>query len=266
MKFKIVLFIIAVLLLSGCRSLGNWYGTNPEPITRFEIDINSGFQAERVKFNGMIYDLVIIDPLKIKLQIAIENNEGVKISYLENDFGKENILFITNAGMFTKEYKALGYLSYKEKQISAINLGESDYGNFYLKPNGIFYINNNIGNILESERFNKIILEKNIIPYLATQSGPLLLNEGNIHPAFNKGSKNRYIRNGVGIINNRNLIVFAISNRPVNFYDFSVFFRDFLNSNNALYLDGNISIMYIPELNRKQYRGTLGPVIYALTE
>lgn len=267
MRYKQILFVTAVILLSSCRSIGSWYGNTPLPVEKLKIDLNNGYQTERVLYNGIVYDIVIIDPKIISLHLVIDNRgKGIKISDLVNDIGKEKVLFVTNGGMFTKDRKALGYLSFKGESISQINLKDSDYGNFYLKPNGVFYIHNNNGNILETNKFKNQVIGKNITPYLATQSGPLLLENGNIHPAFNKGSKNKYIRNGVGIVSGKNHIVFAISNRPVNFYDFSLFFKEALSCRNALYLDGNISAMYIPELKREQYRGSFGPVIYATTD
>lgn len=267
MRYKTLVVILLTLGLLSCRSLGYWYSTTPQPQNKLLQNIESGFQAERIRYNGMIYDIVIIDPQKIKLNIAIENNgDGIVVSDFIDKLGKDNLLFLTNAGIFTKARKALGYLSINSKMITKLNERDSDYGNFYLKPNGVFYIHNNRGYISETSKFKKDILDNDITPYLATQSGPMLLKNRNIHSAFNKGSKNKFIRNGVGIIRESDLIVFAISNRPVNFYDFSTFFKIFLKCDDALYLDGNVSAMYIPELNREQYRGPFGPVIYATLE
>jgi uncharacterized protein YigE (DUF2233 family) len=94
----------------------------------------------------------------------------------------------------------------------------------------------------------------------------MLLYNGLIHNDFNQGSSNKYVRNGVGLIemNDTALIAFVISNRPVNFYDFSLFFRDFLHCKDALYLDGHISAMYAPTLNRNQAGRSFGTVIYTL--
>lgn len=267
MRYKTLVVILLILGLIGCKSLGHWYSTTPQPQNQLLLDIESGFQAERIRYNGMVYDIVIIDPQKIRLNIAVEyNGNGIKVSDFIEEKGKDNLLFLTNGGMFTQDRKALGYLSINSKMITKLNERDSDYGNFYLKPNGVFFIHNSQGNIIETSKFNEEILNNEITPYLATQSGPMLLENGNIHSAFNKGSKNKFIRNGVGIIKETSLIVFAISNRPVNFYDFSSFFKNFLECDNALYLDGKVSTMYIPELNRAQFRGPFGPVIYATSE
>lgn len=263
MKYKILL--IFLFILTGCRSFVGWYGNSPAPKDDIVLSLEHGFQAERIKYNNTIYDIIIIDPKIIKLDVAVDSNgKGILINDIVDTAVKEDILFITNAGMFTKEKKALGYLSYKKEQISPINLKESDYGNFYLKPNGVFFIQNNKSFILETNEFKEQILNNNIIPYVATQSGPLLLKNNIIHHELNKGSKNKLIRNGVGTIKDSDLAVFVIANKPVNFFDFSMVFKEFLNCDFALYLDGNISFMYAPELNREQKCHNLGPLIYAI--
>jgi len=86
---------------------------------------------------------------------------------------------------------------------------------------------------------------------VATQSGPLLVIDGKLHPALTDGSKNVHIRNGVGI-NKDGKVVFVISNQKTNFYDFASLFKEVLECDNALYLDGAISKMFINETNRNE--------------
>jgi uncharacterized protein YigE (DUF2233 family) len=123
-----------------------------------------------------------------------------------------------------------------------------------MKPNGVFLLSYS-GNplILPSEDYFKIDNKK---IKLATQSGPLLVHNGEIHPNFNEGSASKFIRNGIGVID-KDTVVFAISNEPVNFYDFALLFKSRLNCQSALYLDGGISKMYLPELSRLELSGEL---------
>jgi uncharacterized protein YigE (DUF2233 family) len=93
----------------------------------------------------------------------------------------------------------------------------------------------------------------------ATQSGPMLLTNGKIHPEFREGSTNLNIRNGVGILPN-NKLVFAMSKKEINFYDFAKYFQD-LGCKNALFLDGFVSRTYLPEKNWIQTDGNLGVMI-----
>ena len=82
----------------------------------------------------------------------------------------------------------------------------------------------------------------------ATQSGPMLLVDGEVHPEFKDGSANINIRNGIGILPNGG-VVFSISNQPVNLYDFAMHFKN-KGCKNALYLDGFVSKMYLPSAGK----------------
>ena len=71
----------------------------------------------------------------------------------------------------------------------------------------------------------------------ATQSGPMLVIDGDLHPALIEGSSDRTWRTGVGLSSDGQ-VHFAISQRHVNFHDFARLFRDELSCDNALFLDG----------------------------
>jgi uncharacterized protein YigE (DUF2233 family) len=55
--------------------------------------------------------------------------------------------------------------------------------------------------------------------------------------------------------------VFAISEVPVNLYEFATLFRDVLHCPDALYLDGLISSLHSPDLKRSDKKSKLGPII-----
>lgn len=95
---------------------------------------------------------------------------------------------------------------------------------------------------------------------LATQSGPLLIHGGKIHSAFKAGSSNRLRRNGVGVPS-PDLALFVISEEPVTFHELATLFRDTLHCPVALFLDGTVSSLYAPKLNRDDFRMELGPLI-----
>lgn len=173
-------------------------------------------------------------------------------NYVESK--NEELIFAMNGGMFNKDYSPHGLYIEKQKTIIPIDT-LSGKGNFYLKPNGIFYITiDNEPVILETGNFKA----DSAIKY-ATQSGPMLLINGKIHPEFREGSKNLQIRNGVGILPN-NKVVFAMSKQEINFYDFACYFKN-LGCENALYLDGLVSRTYLPEKNWLQIDGNFGVII-----
>jgi len=161
-----------------------------------------------------------------------------------------------NAGMFHRDKSPVGLTIIKKKTASPLNL-ENGKGNFFLKPNGLFGIKDNgEALILPSPEF-----AKNPTPLkLATQSGPLLVIKGNLHPAFNKDSKNKNIRNGIGLSADNKTIHFVISEDQVNFHHFARLFRDHLHCPNALYLDGVISSLYSKKLKRHDKAHQLGPI------
>jgi uncharacterized protein YigE (DUF2233 family) len=131
----------------------------------------------------------------------------------------------------------------------------SGRGNFYLKPNGIFYLTSDgAAEVCKTEDFQF----KKSISY-ATQSGSMLVVDGKIHPAFKHGSNNLNIRNGVGILPDHK-ILFAMPKREINFYDFANFFKE-MGCRNALYLDGAVSRTYLPEKKWIQTDGEFGVII-----
>lgn len=164
------------------------------------------------------------------------------------------LVFATNGGMYNAGHVPQGLFIQQRKTLTALDTS-SGRGNFYLKPNGVFYITTeNIPGICTTEEFTE-----NAPVKFATQSGPMLVIKGQIHPAFKEGSANLNIRNGVGILPN-NHIIFAMSKTTVNFYDFANYFKS-LGCKNALYLDGFVSRTYLPEKNWMQTDGDFGVII-----
>jgi uncharacterized protein YigE (DUF2233 family) len=164
-----------------------------------------------------------------------------------------------NAGMFRTDYSAVGLLVVEGKQLHRLNLA-SGYGNFYLKPNGVFLLSTDGASLIESSEYRTVQPPA----IYATQSGPLLVRDGQINSAFNADGTSRLIRNGVGIIS-ADRVVFAISNDPINFYDFALLFRDRLKCPTALYFDGNVSSLYSAASGRNDSRVPLGPLIGVTT-
>lgn len=171
---------------------------------------------------------------------------------------------LTNAGMYTPSHDPEGlYLSWDaDRRKYDIDLGGKKDLNFYMLPNGVFFIDTTgKPGILETKVFSDTFNSKRDAIQYATQSGPMLLINGKMHPSFNEGSSNVHIRSGVGIIDSTK-VVFAISEKPVNFYDFAILFKDIFGCKNALYLDGAISQMYVKGLNEHpRYHQDFGPMI-----
>ena len=175
------------------------------------------------------------------------------------DINQKKLLFAMNAGMYKQDNSPQGLYIENQKLITPLDT-TSGIGNFYLKPNGVFYLTiDNLPAISTSTSF----VDNGKIKY-ATQSGPMLVIDGQIHSAFKQGSTNLNIRNGVGILPD-NKIIFAMSKKEINFYDFAAYFKK-LGCRNALYLDGLVSRTYLPEQNWTQTDGNFGVIIGVTTD
>lgn len=220
-----------------------------------------GFDTQQVIYKNKKYDIVKIDLRKVDVNLYWKNSDGELIRSLKNlkkeveSEGKE-LMFGMNAGMYLKNRNPQGLFIQNGKTIKSLDTIQSGYGNFYLQPNGVFFIKNKKAGVIPTTNFHS----KNIQPDFATQSGPMLLINGKVHPIFKEGSKHLNIRNGVGIISDHE-IVFAISNEKINLFDFAMFFKEKWKCENALYLDGFVSRAYIPSLQRFDLDGNFGVMI-----
>ena len=175
-------------------------------------------------------------------------------------------LMITNAGMYTPSIEPEGlYIESPGKvlyQLDTIKQQKQNPDNFYLMPNGVFYIDVFGKAHIDTTEFLLKYIKANRVNdiKIATQSGPMLVINNRIHNAFVWGSSNRKIRSGVGIINEKT-VVFVISKEESTFYEFSMLFKDVLKCSNALYLDGAISKMYLSDIDSTVKDGFFGPII-----
>lgn len=165
------------------------------------------------------------------------------------------IRFAMNGGMYEEDQTPVGLYVENGVERKALDT-KSGWGNFRLLPNGVFYIVGGKAGVMETSAFAAAGLR----PDFATQSGPMLVIDGALHPAFLADSDSLKVRNGVGVAQDGK-VVFAMSDGAVRFHDFGTLFRDALGCRNALFLDGSISSLYIPEWHRRDSRFPLGPIV-----
>jgi uncharacterized protein YigE (DUF2233 family) len=183
-----------------------------------------------------------------------ENFKSIQNLKMWLDKKHKKLVFAMNAGMYKQDNSPQGLYIENQKTLSPLDTTNGT-GNFHLKPNGVFYITtDNVPVICSTTQF----ADNGKIKY-ATQSGPMLVINGQIHSAFKEGSTNLNIRNGVGILPNGK-VVFAMSKKEINFYDFANYFKS-LGCQNALYLDGLVSRTYLPKQNWIQTDGNFGVII-----
>ena len=238
MKFKIIIIFIttSILFLAGLTAFTIHSDADDDTIISYTVD-----------------------PAKQDIQLYWKNDQGEILKSIQNlksfvESKNATLAFATNAGMYKEDNAPVGLFIQNGKTLMPLNTKNAS-GNFYMKPNGVFYITKeNKATVCETDKFSNIGNVK-----FATQSGPMLLIDGQIHPSFAKGSANLNIRNGVGILPNNN-IVFAMSKTEINFYDFATYFQS-LGCKNALYLDGFVSRTYLPEKHWVQTDGNFGVMV-----
>ena len=163
--------------------------------------------------------------------------------------------FAMNAGMFQPDLSPVGLYIENGDRLAPLVTSDGP-GNFGLLPNGVFCIGDSFS-VIESRAFAKT----RPTCRHATQSGPMLVIGGKLHPRFKTDSTSLNIRNGVGVSADGQTALFAISNDLVNFASFARLFRDGLDSPNALYFDGSVSRLYVPELGRFGAGFGIGPIV-----
>jgi uncharacterized protein YigE (DUF2233 family) len=176
---------------------------------------------------------------------------------LEAELGRRvpSVAFAMNAGMFDEDGRPIGLLVEQGKQLHPINLRKGG-GNFHLLPNGVFLVRNNgKAEVVPSTEYRSSPDIR-----FATQSGPMLLVGGKLHPKFDADGESRNLRNGVGIAPNGKP-VFVVSQDSVSFGKFARFFRDQVKAQNALYFDGAVSSLWDPANHQMDAHSEIGPMV-----
>lgn len=251
------------------------YKTEVYPSFEELLSYDTSIIAQYFYVGGKKYFKLIVsnnDSFGIQLSTSNTKENGRTIKSLWNKLNKEKKqpFFLMNAGMYNKEYDAQGLFIQDGNIITPIDPNNKPTdGNFYLYPNGVFYIDTanaktHFG-IIETQEWVK--KSPKSIRY-ATQSGPMLVHNNKIHKAFTPKSKNVNIRNGVGVMVNAKgvqKLVFVLSEDPVTFHEMATVFKDYLHCKEALYLDGTVSRYYF-NYNKKVFGALdngqrLGPIL-----
>ena len=243
--------ILIALTVLACPT-----GFAPDPASAAEPERN----CRKIAHESATYVTCTFDLRKHDLRLFLNDASGApygSFRALKADLASQGMAlpFAMNGGMYHRDRSPVGYYVEGRRKLQDAVTGPGP-GNFHMRPNGIFFIEGKTAGVMETRAF----LKRNRRPDYATQSGPMLVIDGKLHPRFIAGSDFRKRRNGVGIIN-RHEVVFAISDTAVSFHDFATLFRDKLACSNALFLDGTISSLYAREIGRADFLWPVGPII-----
>lgn len=217
--------------------------------------------CEDVVFDGAGYTVCEVEMAQADLRLFLVDDGGNQLGSFSGvgrtlAAGGAQLAFAMNAGMYHSDRRPVGlYIEDGEERAPLIT--SDGPGNFGLLPNGVFCIRQGRADVIETLRYVREAPDC----IHASQSGPMLVIDGRLHPRFLPGSDSLYIRNGVGTSADGARAVFAISQSPVNFHHFARLFRDRLKLPQALYLDGNISRLYAPGLGRHDAGLPMGPIV-----
>jgi len=263
---RLLLAAASIFALTACD-------TEPagEPVLRTEIGSGIAEQTASIEqseqpcrevvFEQTPLTHCVADPAKHSVTTDLGPDDDQPYRSLANlaadrESGAPLVAFAVNGGMFDGEGKPIGY--YVENKNRMKQLSRSDGpGNFHLKPNGVFFGTGNKWEVRTSDDFYRNVGER---PEFGTQSGPMLVIDGKLHPEIAENGPSKAVRNGVGV-DLEGRAHFVISDRPLSFGQLARFYRDELKTPNALFLDGNVSALWDPSNDRLDLGAPLGPLI-----
>lgn len=239
--------LLLILLLGAC--------SKPEAAAKpVQSACNSRF------FEGTRFTVCAPGKGRLELVAARKNEVPIRrLGDLEVSLGQraEQVAFAMNAGMYDEDGRPIGLAIVEGEQKRAINRRKGG-GNFHLMPNGVFQVHQDgRAQVLTSDEWSPSPGIR-----IATQSGPMLVIEGQLHPKFHHDGESRHIRNGVGVTSGGKAL-FVISDDPVSLGRFARFFRDDLKTPNALFFDGAVSALWDPANGRRDLTKPLGPIVVA---
>lgn len=243
---------MGVFAVSGCVPGGS---------NSVQDDSEKALNCHAVEHLGDAYSVCSYSVAEHEIRLFHSDASGTpfyQFSTLERELDEqgETLIFAMNGGMYHEDRRPVGFFRDAFGDQATVNTNDGP-GNFHLKPNGVFWLDSARAGVSESQAF----LDQAIDPDYATQSGPMLVIDGALHPALNPEGTSHRRRNGVGVSADGQTVYFAISDGAVTFYEFATLFHDEIGVPNALFLDGQVSRIFAPDLNRNEIGADLGPIV-----
>jgi len=215
--------------------------------------------CEQVVFEEATLTHCVADPAQHTVATAL-SPEGRRPYRSFASYNAENsaddVAFAMNGGMYDDDGQPIGYYVEGGERLKELNRADGP-GNFHLKPNGVFFGTGDSWQVLSADRFYAEVTER---PTFATQSGPMLVVDGEIHPEITENGPSRLTRNAVGV-DAAGRAHFVISRGAISFGLLARYFLNELQTPNALFLDGSVSALWDPANDRMDGLAPLGPLI-----
>jgi uncharacterized protein YigE (DUF2233 family) len=243
--------ILAALALAGCG--GPAENKAAAPVAA------AAAACEQRTFEGATFTACRYDRSRDEIALVLDGPNGPLRSFaaLERQLGPrvQHLRFAMNAGMYGEDGNPIGLFIEDGRERHRINRQRGP-GNFHLLPNGVFTVaaDGRVA-VVPSTRYDRAVR-----PRWASQSGPMLVIDGRLHPAVQDNGPSLHIRNGVGVAS-ENTAWFVISDDAVSFGRMARFFRDVLHCPNALYFDGSVSSLWDRPAGRRDTNSELGPLV-----
>ena len=214
--------------------------------------------CRKADFEGAALTHCIADPAQHRIATAFEQRGSTRYGSLANyaqTVDATTIAFAINAGPNGDSGKPRGYYVEDKNRIVELNRSDGD-SNFFLKPNGVFFGTGGTWRVLATPTFYSTIGDR---PQFGTQSGPMLVVDGKLHPEIAENGPSRSVRSGVGVTADGKAH-FVITDEPVSFGQIARFFRDEIKAKNALFLNSGGSTLWDPATKRLD-TGNVGAII-----
>ena len=199
-----------------------------------------------------------------RLHLFVDDGHGQPVRTLQRAAALvaasgHRLVFAMNAGIYEPDLVPTGQAIEAGRELAPLNTRQAT-GNFYAPPNGVFYVTAAGAAIARTSTFATAMPAD---VRLATQSGPILLEDGAMPAESVRAapgpSARRLKRNAVCA--DHGVATLVIVDSAVTLHELALHLRDQVGCRNALYLDGAISQVLDARSGRSDVGVPLGPIL-----